>query len=148
MGNRISCDGWASIAILMVTVVALSVLALRQTSNSTYSCPTLAVTSQTNTGAYSLSVAYGGPWNSTVTEYKSFDRSLPLLTCQYKTAGSAQILFSDLNPNGESSVWVSVQKADAGNGNLTASLTYGAAVRANSTTSSFGMITVYEGVAP
>jgi len=152
------------LAVVAVLVAGLGVGYLDGVSNqqtvtttSTLTCPNsspnvLSIPGGSNaeTTAFSVTVSFQGQWSAVVTTYSAFQTTPIFLhsTCDYAGSNTAYIYFNPWNSNGEQTVLVSAYKLDSGNGNLTVTVTYGAASRSNSTTLPFGSAKTFVSTAP
>lgn len=155
-------QGILALVVAVVLVAGLGVgyiggVANRQTvtTTTTLSCPTASPNVLGGGGsgapaAFLVTVAFQGQWNAVVTTYSAFQTTLAYLhsTCDYAGSNNAYVYVNPWNSNGEQTVKVTAYKLDSGNGNLTVSVGYGAALRSNSTVSPFGSTTAFAGTAP
>ena len=97
-----------------------------------------------------VAVSFHGQWDAVVTTYSALEPSPVYLqqTCGYAGNSTAYVGFPSWNSSGEQSVRVTAYKLASGNGNMTVSIGYGAALRSNSTISPFGSVTAFLGTAP
>ena len=124
----------ASVA-LLVAVLVVGYLAVTNTSKA--SCPILASfvpppplgNFSTKENHFTVEVSFQGPWNATVQTFSAFDKAPTHLksTCHYAGSGVGFIFVAPWNPNGEQTVAVDAHKLDSSDGNMTASVTWGAA---------------------
>lgn len=138
------------VALLAIVFVgtAGSIIIQHFVSGPNYICPDLVISADSYARSYLIYVNFTGAWNASVSESKSFSVSGAALACHYQSFGVRVLVFPNVNPDGESSVQIVAQKMDSGDGVMNVSITYGAAVRSNSTSIPFGTTLVYEGVAP
>ena len=153
------------IVILSLILVALAGLgsgyfvgAQRTTTVTTFlpgSCPAPSHTAPIDFGdgagyGFLVEVSGQGPWNATVQSYSSFAITPNTLqaTCYYGGIGTEYIRIAPWNPNEEQTVLVTAHKMSPGDANFTASVSYGLAVRSNSTVASYGAVTTFISAAP
>jgi len=100
--------------------------------------------------AFLVSVSFQGQWNAVVTTYSAFQTTSTYLhsTCDYAGNNTAYIYINPWNSNGEQTVQVSAYKLVSNNGNLTVTVTYGAASRSNSTILPSGSAKTFISIAP
>jgi len=153
-----------TLAIVAVLIAGLGVgymggVSNRQTITTTItlSCPSSSPNvlfipggSNSVTTAFSVTVSFQGQWSAVVTSYSAFQTTSAYLhsTCDYAGSNTAYIYINPWNSNGEQTVKVTAYKLDSGNGNLTVTVSYGAASRSNSTTLSFGTAATFVSTAP
>lgn len=101
-------------------------------------------------GEFTVKVSFRGQWNATVSTYSALDTNpayIHTAKCYYGT-GNASMYVVPWNSGGEQTVVVIAQKLDPSHDNLTASVTWGAAIRTNNTISPYGSVTVSIGTVP
>jgi hypothetical protein len=92
---------------------------------------------------FRISVEYNGTWNATAIGYSNSTANRAIDRC-YWGNGNGWVLIEDWNPNGSAILNLTVQKADAGNGNLT--VIGGGQVK--STVAPFGAVTISQTAVP
>ena len=111
---------------------------------STYTLP------NPNGGGWYIQVNYSGSWTAIITGYNAWTQSAKYMAYTECASGhgSFTTLAPDYNLNGESMECVQAQKTDGGNGNLTVGVTWGEALRTNTTSLPFGSTSICESIAP
>ena len=137
------------VAILAGAGVGYLVGSQKEIAMKTISCPS-ATTEEYSPSGFRVEVSYQGPWNATISTYSAFATTPAYLlsTCHYGGNGTAYVYVASPNPNGEQTVLGAAHKLDSSGGNLTVTVTYGAASRSNSTTSPYGSAETFVSTAP
>jgi hypothetical protein len=121
------------------------------TTNGMTSCPVaLGQSGAPEESVFPVEISYQGYWNATVRTYSAAVMSPPYLTstCNYHGGGTQFIYVVPWNMNGWQTVSVVTTKLDSSNGNLTASVGWGAALKSNSTTLPHGSVSTFISVVP
>ncbi|MDG6922433.1 MAG: hypothetical protein JRN67_03970 [Nitrososphaerota archaeon] len=130
----------------LATITSTSYLSNSSCSGiaSTYTHP------NPNGGGWYIQVNYSGSWTATITSYNAWSQSAQYVAYTECAAGHGNFttLAPDYNLNGESMECVTAQKTDGGTGNLTVGVTWGEALRTNSTGLLDGSTSICEGIAP
>jgi hypothetical protein len=152
-----------TLAIVFVLIAGLGIGYLGGVSNqktitttTTLSCPNSSPNilegggGNGTTSAFLIAVSFQGQWSAVVTTYSAFQTTSSYLhsTCDYSGNNTAYTYVNPWNTNGEQTVQVSAYKLDSSNGNLTVTVTYGAASRSNSTILPFGSAKTFISTAP
>jgi len=114
------------------------------------SCAIIAAQGNATSNDFTIRVDYSGQWNMTLKTYSAFDTSPAYLKSSscYTGTGGASLEVAAWNPSGEQTVVAMAHKLDGSNANMTVSVSWGAAVRSNSTTSTYGSISAQISIAP
>lgn len=104
----------------------------------------------TGASEFSIEISYQGQWKAIISTYSALAANPAFIHSAecYSGSGDGTMYVAPWNPNGEQTVTVKAFKLDASNGNLTATIAWGAASRSNSTTSANGSVMTSIGTAP